>query len=334
MPINIISTGSFVSDEILTNEDLSKIVDTNDQWIRERTGIVERRIARNNTTEELAYEASRKAIEEIDLDIEKIGLILFASVTNDTKVPSSAFTISGKLGIKNAICMDINAACSGFVFALTTAKALMLSQKIEYALVIGAEKLSKVTNWKDRTTCILFGDGAGATLLKNSNTEDNDKDILEQTIKGQNYELCDQYINGKYDENNYLTLDMKKEIYTKTNNYIEMNGRQIYKFATNIGPKMIDKLLADNNIELEEIAGIICHQANLRIIETLAQKTGIDIEKWFINIEKYGNTSSASVALAIDEYRRTSINNSKGKYIICIAFGGGLSYGSILLKII
>ncbi|WAW14295.1 beta-ketoacyl-ACP synthase 3 [Peptostreptococcus equinus] len=340
MSIKIISTASYTDDQVLTNDDLTKIVDTNDEWIRERTGIVQRKISKNKTTEKIAFLACKKAIEKGGIEPNQIGLILFASVTNDTKVPSSSFNVLGRLGIKEAICMDINAACSGFIYSLTVAKAMMKMQNIRYCLVVGSERLSKVTNWEDRSTCILFGDGSGAVLLENDAANGEIKLDKNNCQKFYNidFEIKDQYIKGEYDKDFNLILDMKNDIDDMSNNYIEMNGRQIYKFATKIGPKLINDLLDKNNINQSDVHAIICHQANLRIIENLSIKTDIEIDKWFVNIEKYGNTSSASVPIALDEYitslKENNAHIEKGKYVVLLAFGGGLSYGVILLKVI
>lgn len=359
MSIKIVSTGSHASDEILDNFMLSKIVDTNNQWIVERTGIDTRHVSKNITTEELGYLAAKKAIEKSGIDNDKIGLIIFASISSDTLVPSSAYTVSGKLGIKDCICFDLNAACSGFIYSMTVAENLMKSMNIEYGLVIGAEILTKYVDWKDRATCILFGDGAGCALLKNTEykmestiKDTSAKDIVENTKlnlentkenrkteckENYNIEIVDYIIGGKYDYNKYLSLksrdsfEISDESYSE---YISMNGRQIYKFATDIGVSVIEKLTKSAGITKDDIAAVIPHQANRRIVETLSAKSEIDIEKWFINLDKYGNTSAASVPIAMDEFlSNCNYDNYKGKYIITLAFGGGLTYGGILLKV-
>ncbi len=343
MSIKIISTGSYAVGKKLNNHMLSKIVDTNNQWIVERTGIENRYIAEDITTEELAYNSCKKAIEEIDINLDEIGLVIFSTVTGDTSVPSSSFTISGKLGIKNAVCFDLNAACSGFIYSIAVANSLIKSINFKYAIVVGAERLSKYIDWKDRSTCILFGDGAGCAILENTcynnniNLTDNDNfiDIVKNSISEKNIdlELIDTIVGGKYDQKRYLTMNSKYSI-EDDDYYIKMNGRQIYKFATDIGIKIIDDLLKKNNISKKEVCMIIPHQANLRIIETLADKSEINLEKWFVNLSKYGNTSSASVPIAMDEAMRNfDFQSNKGRYVIMLAFGGGLSYGGVLLKI-
>ncbi|MDY3332417.1 MAG: beta-ketoacyl-ACP synthase 3 [Gallibacter sp.] len=331
MGINIISTGSFTSNEILDNIQLSEMVDTSEEWIIERTGIKTRHIASDFTTEDLAANACDNAIKNANLNKDDIQLIIVASVTSDTVVPSSSFLVSEKLDIKNCTCFDINVACSGFIYSITVAKALMASLNIKYAAVIGAEKLSKVVDWGDRASCVLFGDGAGCVILENTditNTAKNSKFNCQ-------LEIVANTIGGNFDYKKYLTIARKDKIDDQVNPFIKMNGRQIYKFATEIGIEVIDELLKKSNINKDELALIVPHQANSRIVDTLAEKSGIDKKKWFINIDKYGNTSSASVPIAMDEALDSfDFESNRGKYIISLAFGGGLSFGGILVKII
>lgn len=389
MSVKIVSTGSCVGDRVLDNFQLSEMVDTSDEWIKSRTGIEERRIADNITTEELAYRACSSAIEKSGIGVSDIDLLIVATISSDTKVPSSAYKVAGKLGMKNTVCFDINAACSGFVYAASVAKSMMEMMGYRYAMIAGAEKLSKYVNWEDRGTCVLFGDGSGCAILKRDEPYkyNNDSDKNEKSAKGraeteickeniynetqdkdkfhknnseytlfkekessekcmtdeismlkieEALEIVDQEIGGYYDENRYLTVDSKESISdTEVSKYIEMNGRQVYKFATNEGERVLKLLMERNNISEDEIVTIVSHQANKRIIETLASKTGVDIEKWFINLDKYGNTSSASIPIALDEaVSNLDLNKNKGKYILSVAFGGGLSYGGILLKIV
>ena len=339
MSIKIISTASYTAGKILDNYMLSEMVETNNQWIIERTGIETRYIADKVTTEELAYNSCKKALEKLEIDVHEVGLIICSTITGDSSVPSSSFIISDKLGIENAICFDVNAACSGFIYSISIAKALIESTNLKYAIVVGAERLSKYIDWQDRSTCILFGDGAGCVILENSSYKDNIKKSKENnfTIKNKtnidDLELVDSIIGGKCDQKRYLTMN-SRESFEEEACYIKMNGRQIYKFATDIGVKVIEDLLKNNNIDKEDVCLVIPHQSNLRIIETLAGKSGISIKKWFVNLNKYGNTSSASVPIALDEaIEKIDFKSNKGKYIIILAFGGGLSYGASLIKI-
>lgn len=333
MGVNIIGSGSYVPDNILDNEMLSKLVDTNDEWIVERTGIRRRHISKDETTEDMALKACQRAIEKSSIDVDEIEMIIVASVTSDTKVPSTAFTIAGRMGLKNIICMDINVACSGYIYAIATAKAMMRDMGKKYALVVGAERLTKYVNWEDRTTCILFGDGAGCMILEN-------EDLVEdRSVSKYKYEIIDYHLGGKPDVNKYLTIDAKDKIDDEDNLYIGMNGRQVYKFATDVGPKVIDKLLKDNSVDESQVYSFVAHQANMRIIERLSDRSNIGMDRWYTNIQEYGNTSSASVAIAFDEVvsRLESSDQDEGeilgKYLITTAFGGGLSFGGILMKI-
>lgn len=330
MGVEIVSTGRYSPSNILTNDDLSKIVDTNDEWIVERTGIKKRHISENETTEDMAVFSCKSALEKIDIDVDDIGIVIFSSVSSDTITPASAYVISSRLGIKNAICMDINAACSGFVYGVSTATALLKEMKKKYALVIGAERLSKFINWDDRSTCILFGDGAGCVVIKNSTLVDDRADL--------SLEVVGMVLGSKFDEKGYLTIDSRKKITDKSRLFIEMNGRQVYKFATDIGPRIIDDLIKQENIPKDEISLVVAHQANIRIIKTMAEKSKIDIKKWYTNMESYGNTSSASVPLAFDEVLEKikdegNYEKYRGTYIISLAFGGGFSYGGVVFKV-
>ncbi|WP_101772790.1 beta-ketoacyl-ACP synthase III [Peptostreptococcus faecalis] len=332
MRINVISTGSHTTDDILTNEDLSKIVDTNDEWIVERTGIKKRHISKKMTTEELAYEACKKALNKIDIDKNDIGLIIFASVSSDTTVPSSSFTISGMLGIENAVCFDLNAACSGFIYSLSVARDVMTGMRKKYAIVIGAEKLTKHVDWEDRSTCVLFGDAAGCAILENTD------EVNPITLPHKRLNIVDTLLGGKYDSKKYLSIKSNDSVTDDEPDYIKMNGRQIYKFATDIGVKIIDELLDKAKITKDEIELIVPHQANKRIIDTISNKSNIPIDKWFVNLHEYGNTSSASVPLALDEaleeLEKKENVNDQDRYVLTFAFGGGLSYGGVLLKIV
>lgn len=361
MGIKIISTGSHTSDEILDNFMLSEMVDTNNEWIVERTGINTRRISRNETTEEIAFNAAKKALEQSGIDKNEIGIIVFASISSDSLVPSSAHTIAGRLGIEECFCFDLNAACSGFIYSIAVVESLMKTMNIRYGLVIGAERLSKYVDWEDRSTCILFGDGAGCALLENkeislekseliseyceknyaTTSVDSEccTDSIKQKIESKCFglEILDSFVSGRYDEKKYLSVksrdsyDLEKDTFS---DYIKMNGRQIYKFATDVGIRVIDNLIINSNISKDDIVGIIPHQANRRIVETLSEKSEIEIDKWFMNLDKYGNTSAASVPIALDEFvREFDFESNKGKYIISLAFGGGLTFGGTLFKI-
>jgi len=303
MKFKVISTGHYVPSDIITNDDLSKIVETNDEWIYTRTGIKERRKAKEHELpSDLAYNASTDAINKVSYDVNKIDLIIVATIKGDQITPSTANILQGKLGIKEAMSFDINAACTGFVYALEMATALLNQGRHKTALVVGVEKLTDITDYTDRQTCILFGDGAGAMLLEANPNGDEIK----------------FYNAATHDENNFLTVKQ----------YIKMDGRRVYLFAVDIIEKSIRKVLEDNNLTLRDIDAIIPHQANERIIQGVAKAMDIPMDKFIINIDKYGNTSAASIPITINEYRdKFGIN----KKILIVGFGGGFTWGSAVL---
>lgn len=330
MCIEIIETSSFLPEDTLDNEALSQMVDTTDQWIVERTGIRNRHISRKHTTEEMAESACKELIRKSGVSKDKVNLLIFASVTSDSLVPSSAYTVAGKLGLNNAFAFDINAACSGFIYGLDTAKALMREKNLEYAIVVGSERLSKYVDWSDRATCVLFGDGAGCVLLKNTMATSDKSSLMTGKV-----EILETETGGEYDKNKYLSI-MSADSIDDENAvpFIRMNGRQVYKFATEIGVDVINKMLDKRSLKSDDVFMVVPHQANRRIVSTLAEKSGIPMEKWFINLDRLGNTSAASIPIAMDEaFSKTDMKKHKGKYIISVSFGGGLTYGGILMKI-
>lgn len=316
----IFGTGSYVPDKIITNEEMTKFVDTSDEWIVSRTGIKERRIVTDQSTLDLAEIAARRAIESSDIDKDKIDLIIVATVTSDYAFPAVSNLLQSRLGLDNVMAFDINAACSGFLFAMQIADKMIKSGSYNYALIVGAEVLSRLTDWRDRNTCVLFGDGAGAMVIGKSKTN-NIKDILAASkgdtdflLFSKNPEIKDPYTNN-----------------ISSQDHIHMKGSEVFKFATRIMPKTIKKLLERNKLNIEEVNYIVAHQANLRIIDKSARDLGIDMDKMFINIDKYGNTSAASVPIAIDE----AIKNGKIKrndLFLTVAFGGGLTWAGALIE--
>lgn len=319
----IIGTGSYAPPNVISNNDLSKIVDTSDEWIYSRTGIKSRRIAKEENTLELAYQAAERAIENSGIDKKEIQLIIISSVTPENFTPSTASLLQAKLGLndQSMICFDINAACSGFIYATQIANSFIISGQVNTALVIGSETLSKVTNWQDRNTCVLFGDGAGAVIIQGS----DEKGIITT------------YTDSKGDEDLHLHIpglglnfpfDNDNE---KQESFIKMNGREIFKFATTVVKKSIEKVLSSSQVNLSDIKYIVPHQANQRIIAKVARDLGIDINKFYLNLESYGNTSSASIGLALDEMNQQEMLQS-GDKIILVGFGGGLTWGAILIN--
>lgn len=310
MNVEFCGTGSYVPEKIVTNEDMSSMVDTSDEWIFSRTGIKERRIASDKeSTSSMAAKAAKKALNNAKLSAEEIDLIIVATLTPDSFIPSTACKVQSIIGAVNATCFDISAACSGFLFALDTAFQYIKTCRFNCALIIGAEKLSKVVNWKDRNTCVLFGDGAGAAILKGT----KDKKINSF------------YTGSNGDKSEFLTCHIGE------NKYVEMNGKEIFKFAASIIPECVTKVTRDAGIDLEHIKYIVPHQANTRIIQCSAKKLGIPIEKFYLNLNKYGNTSAASIALALDEINTKGLLE-KDDIVILTGFGGGLTFGAALIQ--
>lgn len=323
--IRIKSFGAYTPSNVVSNFDLSKIVDTSDEWITERTGIKERRITEGEDTSELAIKAANVALDRANISGEDIDLIIIATVTPDSYCPSVACLVQKGIGAHKAIAFDINAACSGFVFATEVAYSMMSRNKyLNNALVIGAETLSKVTNWEDRSTCVLFGDGAGSIILTR---EDMEKEKLNYfNIKSVGEKGDCLYVGAEEVINPYVTE--KKEKYKK----IQMNGGEVFKFATSVMNKSIKEVLKDANLSIDDIDYIVPHQANYRIIEYSAKKLKVNLDKYYINLNRYGNTSSASIPLALNEmYEKGMLK--EGMKIILVGFGGGLTYGAALLEL-
>lgn len=313
--------GAYTPSKIVTNDDLSKIVETSDEWIRSRTGIKERRISQGEDTSYMGIKASEKAIELANLQREDIDLIVFSTCTPDMFIPSSACIVQKEMGLKNAVAFDLNAACSGFVYGVDVARSLMKTNNYKNALVIGSENLSKVINWEDRKTCVLFADGAAAVVLSKSESEG----IIDSICKsyGDNGEFLS--IGGREIKNPFMDKSISKY------QYLDMDGSEIFKFATSSVISSIKDILQKNNMTIDDIDYIVPHQANVRIIEYVAKKLKISMDKFYMNIDTYGNTSSASIPLALNEMYNKGILQ-KGQNLLLVGFGGGLTYGSCLIK--
>lgn len=314
-------TGSYVPEKVMTNDDLAKFVDTSDEWIASRTGIRERHISVDELTVDLAEKAAQKAMDDAKVSPEDIDLVIVATVTPDYAFPGVAQLLQKRLGLNEIMAFDINAACSGFLYAMNIADKMIKSGAFKNALVIGAETLTRLTDWSDRNTCVLFGDAAGAIVLSVSDTN-NIKDVICGSISDdQGYLIC-KNVDLKVPEINAISKQ----------DHIHMNGREVFKFATRIMPKMINDLLDRNDYNKEDINYVVAHQANQRIIDKASRDVGIGMDKMFLNIHKYGNTSAASVPLALDE----AIKEGKlkpGDLFITVAFGGGFSYGGALIEL-
>jgi len=320
----IVSTGSYLPEKVLTNFDLERMVETSDHWITERTGIKERRIANENqAASDLAHEASKIALDRASLKAEDIDLIITATVTGDMPFPSTACILQDKLGAKKAAAFDINAACSGFLYGLYVADSFIRSGMHKKILVVGTEVLSKITDWEDRTTCILFGDGAGAVIVEPTI---EDRGILSMSINsdGSMWDLLHLPAGGS-------KIPASRESVDNKLHYIKMKGNETFKFAVRTLEDLVVKILEENNLSPSQLSLLIPHQANLRIIQATADRLGLPIDKVLINIDKYGNTSAASIPIALDE-AVISGRIKEGDYILLEAFGGGLTWASALLK--
>jgi 3-oxoacyl-[acyl-carrier-protein] synthase III len=320
--IAILGTGSYTPARVMTNDDLSRIVDTSEEWIFTRTGIRERRIAAaDEATSDLAAAAAAKALADAGITASQIDLLIVATVTPDLPMPATACIVQKKLGVPaHAACFDLNAACSGFIFALDTAWAMLSSGRYRHALVVGAEKLSSVLDWKDRTTCVLFGDAAGAVVLGPSRSPGSQ--ILGAKL----------YTEGGYTD--LLCIPGGGCLHPGPDGppkVIQMKGREIFKVAVREMEDAARDILEQHGLHADQISCVIPHQANLRIIEAIAQYLELPMDRFFINLERYGNTSAASIPLAIDEARRSG-RIQPGQVSLLVAFGAGLTYGSALVR--
>lgn len=319
----MIGFGLYTPKNLVENEKLKEFLETSDEWIRTRTGIERRYISLDENTSDLAVEASKKALSQAGLSAEDIDLIIVATVTPDNFTPSTACIVQDKLGAKNAWAFDINAACTGFIYALKLGRSLIRSGEANNALIIGAETLSKALNWEDRGSCVLFGDGAGATVLTSTEEDCGIKcvNVKSDGSKGDSLVIQGLPLNSPFKDG--------KEV---SENYINMNGREIFKFATKVMEESIVEILEKENIKIEDIAAIIPHQANLRIIDYVVKRLGIPREKFITNLQNYGNTSGASIPIALCESIDEG-NLKKGDNIIMVGFGGGLTWGAALIKL-
>ncbi len=320
----ITGTGSFAPSKILTNYDLEKMVDTSDEWIITRTGIKERRIAEDGTgPSDLSLEASRIALKEANLEPGQIDLILLGTVTPDYLLPSTACILQDKLKAKNAAVLDIVAACSGFIYGLSIASAFIGMGQYRNVLVIGVETLSKITNWEDRNTCVLFGDGAGAAVVSATTEE---KGILGTFLSGDGSlaNLLHVAVGG-------AKVPLTRENFDLKQHYISMQGNEVFKSAVRAMEGAAKQIIQKVGLSSEEIDLLIPHQANIRIIEALARRLKVPMDKVYVNIDRYGNTSAASVPIALDEARKKGVIKEGSKTVL-VAFGAGFTWGSAVIK--
>ena len=321
---SIIGTGSYAPDRVMTNADLEKLVETSDEWIQTRTGIRERRIAGPEMpTSEMAARASLAAIENAGIKAEEIDLIVCATVTPDMFFPNTACFVQTKIGAVNAVCFDISAACSGFLFGVETARQFIASGTYGTVLVIGADKLSSIVDWTDRNTCVLFGDGAGAAILRH---REGSKGVMA-TRMGRNGALADIL----YSPGGGSAHPAGGPTSAENTSTIRMNGRETYKHAVTAMVEASQQVLADAGVSASEVACFIPHQANLRIIEAIASRLDVAMDRFMINLDRYGNTSAAAVAIALDEANRTG-RFKRGDKILMVVFGGGLTWASTVVE--
>lgn len=319
--VGIAGTGAYVPSLAVTNDDISELVETNDEWIMKRTGIRERRISQGEDTSDMASKAALCALERADVDPRDVDLIIVATISPDMFIPSVACLVQSKIGADDAACFDINVACSGFVYAMEIAQSMMKSMNYKNALIIGSETLSKVINWKDRSTCILFGDGAGAAVLQRT----EEPGIIKSYLKSEG-KKGDALTIGAADFNTPFSKES-----VERDRHIYMNGGDVLKFAVNALADSVNKVLDETGLSMDDIKYIVPHQANVRIIQSAAKKLHTDLDKFYINLERYGNTSSASVPIALNEmYEKGMLK--KGDKFILVAFGGGLTYAATMIE--
>jgi 3-oxoacyl-[acyl-carrier-protein] synthase-3 len=319
----ITGVGRYLPDYVMTNEELERHVDTNDEWIRSRTGIAERRILKDpdKATSFMATHAAEDALKDAGVNAEEIDLIIVATVTPDYLFPATAALVQKRIGAKKAFGFDLSAACSGFLFALSTAGSMIESGRIKKALVIGADKMSSIMDFTDRTTCILFGDGAGAVVLEETNEDEGIVDFVQYTEGDEN---CMLYQPAGGSLNPATEETVKNKLH-----YIRQDGRSVFKKATEGMADVSLEIMKKNDLSADDVAWLVPHQANLRIINATARRMGLSEDKVMVNINKYGNTTAATIPLCLYDWK-DKLN--KGDKIILSAFGGGLTWGAIYLK--
>lgn len=323
MAVKIIGTGSYLPKNVADNQFLSTIVDTNDEWISQRTGIKERHLSSGSKegTSFMAIEAAKAALDNAGMTPEDLDLIIVATVSADTYVPSTSCQVQGEIGAIRATCFDLNAACSGFLFSMNTANAYLEMGMAKTALIIGAETLSREVDWSDRSTCILFGDGAGAAVLKKVEGEGG---ILASVTGSDGTQGDVLTCKGRGIQNPFYKSRRKKD-------YIQMQGQAVFRFAVSTVPKYIKHILKKTELEPDDIKYYILHQANRRILELIAKRLKVDMDKIPMNLDHYGNTSSASIPILLDELNRNGLLE-EGDKIVLSGFGGGLTWGATLVE--
>ncbi len=321
---SIISTGAYVPSRVLTNKDLEHMVETSDEWIMSRTGIRERRIAAEDEyTSDMGAKAARQALELGGVDPLSIDLIIVATCTGDTVFPSTACYIQNKIGATRAAAYDVQAACSGFLYALVTAEQFISAGTYKTVLVIGAEKLSSIVNWKDRNTCVLFGDGAGAVILQH---REGARGLLafDMGADGAQTSILSVPASG-------CRIPITPEVIDQRLQYLQMSGKEVFKYAVNAMNRSAEECLEKAGVKPEQVRWFIPHQANQRIVDAVAQRMNVGLEHFVINLDRYGNTSSACMPIALHETNMAG-KLDRGDLVLMVSFGGGLTWASTVLE--
>ncbi|NLL00892.1 MAG: ketoacyl-ACP synthase III [Clostridiales bacterium] len=337
--VAIIGTGRYLPEHIMTNDDLSELVDTSDEWIRTRTGIRERRVSTGISTSDLAYEAGKRAVVEAGLKPEDIDLIICTTITPDYFMPSCACIVQERIGAVNSAAFDLTAACTGMIYGMVTAEQFIKSGMYENVLVIGSETLSRILDWEDRSSCVLFGDGAGAVVMSKT---DKGGVLLASRLEADGSKsnlltcsaipLQNPYVKSP---SHFQPTEIEMQGMPKKDLYrlpkIEMIGQEVFKYAVRTITDNINNILKKAGLSIDDIAYIIPHQANQRIIEQASKFCKVPLERFYMNLDRYGNTSAASIGIALDELVATG-ELKQGDRLILVGFGGGMTSGSILLE--
>ncbi|HIS48736.1 MAG TPA: ketoacyl-ACP synthase III [Candidatus Scybalocola faecigallinarum] len=336
--VKLLGTGASVPEKIVTNHDLARLVETSDEWIRTRTGICRRHIVTGESLTSMSVDAAKKALDASGLSPLNLDMIIVATLTPDEPLPNASSAVQKALGAVNAFCFDLSAACSGFVYALGCGAMYIKGGAAKHVLVIGAEILSKIVNWEDRTTCILFGDGAGAAVLGPS----EEPGFLGMSMgtdgsRGHTLKMFERDIDNPFMTDAQraaanMEADADGNLRPKSR-YVYMDGSEVFKFAVKKVPESIQQVLKEQQVTVEDVDHFVLHQANYRIIESVAKRLKASMDKFIITIDEYGNTSAASVPLALDELMHSG-KVKKGELIMISGFGGGLTWGSILMRIV
>lgn len=335
--VKLLGTGACVPEKIVTNDDLAGLVDTNDEWIRTRTGICRRHVVTKETLTSMSVAAARQALENAGLAPEQLDMIIVATLTPDAPLPNASAAVQKALGAKNAFCFDLSAACSGFVYACGCGAMYIKGGAAKHVLVIGAEVLSKIVDWSDRKTCILFGDGAGAAVFGASEVPGFlGMDMGTDGERGYTLTMFERDLDNPFmSERQKCAVNMEADENGQSrpkSRYVFMDGPEVFKFAVKQVPESIHKLLRSQNLTVGDIDYFVLHQANYRIIESVAKRLKADLDKFVITIDAYGNTSAASVPLALHELMASGKVKAGDKLMIS-GFGGGLTWGSVLLQV-